>query len=269
MRTWLRISTETVLLKWDDEQLNDIIHNMFLPWRYEDCSPTYEVIIKRSGKGYSLQAPDVDTLCLDKETLVTNLEYTLTLLSQKIFDTYIQIHASCVDFNGNGVLFLGSHGSGKTTLALTAISNGFKALTDDITVLCEDHQSVIGFPRPFKVTDNTWNMYPRIVPEDCPYYKFSEDNTYVFFYIPQGSYYADETRLKHIVFPVRRKGPADIRQMGETEALRKILVQGMNFYLKEDGCVNDVLKLLRTAPPLEIAFSDHWDAISKLRDILL
>ncbi len=269
MRTWLRISTETVLLKWDDEQLTEIILNMYSPWRYEDCSPTYKVIIERSKKGYSLQSPDVDTFCLDKETLVTNLEYTLTLLSQQILSSHTQIHASCVDFNGRGVLISGSHGAGKTTLALTALSSGLKALTDDITILSKDLKTVKGFPRPFKVTDFTWNMHPGIVPDDCPIYKLNNDTTYVFYYIPPGRYYTDTTRLKHVIFPIRREGYTEIREMGETEALRKLLAQGMNFYLKEDGCVNDVLKLLRIAPPLEVAFSDHWDAISNLYGMLL
>ena len=54
----------------------------------------------------------------------------------------------------------------------------------------------------------------------------------------------------------------------ETEAVRKVLAQGMNFYMKEDGCVNDVIKLLRNAPPLEMSYSDHWDAIKKIRELL-
>lgn len=268
MNTKLQITDRNILISWDDDQLNEIILNMFSPWQGDGSVPDYVIRIENSRQGYKLITPISTEICPYETLLIYHLENTLTLLSQKILNKYLQIHASCVDFNGNGVLFVGSHGSGKTTLALTAISNGFKALTDDITILSEDHQSVIGFPRPFKVTDNIWNMHPRIVPEDCPYYKLYNNTTYVFFYIPHGRYYADKTRLKHIFYPVRRKGPTDIRQMGETEAFRKVLVQGMNFYMKEDGLVNDVLKLLRTAPPLEIAFSDHWDALKKIRSLL-
>ena len=56
--------------------------------------------------------------------------------------------------------------------------------------------------------------------------------------------------------------------MGETEALRKILPQGFNFYMKKDGCVTDLLELLRYAHPLEIVFSDHRDAIRMISDVL-
>ncbi len=268
MNTNLIISDKNILINWDDEQLTEIILNMYSPWQCDGSVPDYEIKIEKSNQGYILTSPISTEICSFERLLIYHLEYTLTLLSQKILSSHIQIHASCVDFNGRGVLISGSHGAGKTTLALTALSSGLKALTDDITILSKDLKTVKGFPRPFKVTDFTWNMHPGIVPDDCPIYKLNNDTKYVFYYIPPGRYYTDTTRLKHVIFPIRREGYTEIRKMGETEALRKLLFQGMNFYLKEDGCVNDVLKLLRTAPPLEVAFSDHWDAIRKIWSLL-
>lgn len=268
MKKNLHISSENIRISWDDEQLTNIIQSMFSPWHGEDCSPTYEVIIKRTKKGYILTTPIFSTTCQDDKTLSSNLEYALTLLSKKILTQHIQIHASCVDFNGNGALIVGSHGAGKTTLALTAISSGLKALTDDIAVISEDFQHVTGFPRPFRVTYNTWNMFPCLVPKDCPYLKLSNGFTYVFFYRPQGRYYVDKTRLMHIIFPVLRDGHTEIKEIGETETLRKILPQGFNFYMKKDAFVMDLLRLIRHATPFEIVYSDHWEAIRMISDML-
>jgi len=268
MKTNLLISDKNILIKWDDKQLNEIILNMFSPWQSDGSFPNYEIIIKRFEQGYILTTPKTSKKYPNEKLLIYHLENELTLLSQKIFSEYLQLHGSCIDHNGNGALIVGSHGVGKTTLALTAISSGLKALTDDVAIFSEDLRYVICFPRPFKATDSTWNMYPKIVPEDCPYYKLSNDIIYVFIYIPSGSYYANKTRLKHIFFPIRKEGSTEIREMGETEALSKILPQGFNFYMKKDGRVNDLLNLLRIAPPLEIAFSDHWDAIKKICDVL-
>ena len=268
MKTTLHISTDAILISWDDEQLNDLIHNMFTPWQAEECSPTYEVTINRTENGHILTTPYFSVSCHDKKTLSSYLEYNLTLLSQKILETSMQIHASCVDINSNGALLVGSHGSGKTTLALTAISSGQKALTDDIAVLSENFQHVIGFPRPFKVTDRTWNLHPRLIPEDSPYLRISQDTTYVFFYIPSGRYYVDKTRLKHIIFIMRRNGPSTIRELGETEAVRKILPQGFKFYKKKDGSVKDLLSLFRRVSPLEITYSDPWDAFNKICEVI-
>jgi hypothetical protein len=269
MKTSLHISTETILISWDDRELNEMIYNMFSPWYGKECLPTYEVSINRENKGYILTSPLLNARCENEKSLSVNLEFALTLLSQKILAHHIQIHASCVDFDGSGALLVGSHGAGKTTLALTAISSGLKALTDDIAIIRDGLHHVMGFPRPFRVTDSTWKLLPRIVPEECPYYQTLNGLTYVFFYMPRERFYVSNTRLKHILFLNRQETASEIREMGETEAMRKILIQGFNFYMKKDGCIKDLLTLIRNAPPLEIMYNDHWDAIGMIRDIVV
>ena len=43
----------------------------------------------------------------------------------------IQIHATCIDLNGIGVLLTGASGSGKSDLALRLIDNGARLVADD------------------------------------------------------------------------------------------------------------------------------------------
>lgn len=49
--------------------------------------------------------------------------------------SYIQIHASCVELGGTGVLLLGESGSGKSDLALRVIDAGGRLVADDRTDL--------------------------------------------------------------------------------------------------------------------------------------
>jgi HPr kinase/phosphorylase len=49
--------------------------------------------------------------------------------------SYIQIHASCVELGGIGVLLLGESGSGKSDLALRLIDAGGRLVADDRTDL--------------------------------------------------------------------------------------------------------------------------------------
>lgn len=200
MKINLQISDKNVVIKWDDTTLSETICNMFSPWQNDSSFHDFEIVIENSQEGYVLTSPISQEICSFERLLIYNLEIALTLLSQQILSSRTQIHASCVDLNGSGVLFLGFHGTGKTTLALTAISSGLKALTDDITYLQDDQRSVTGFPRPFKVTDFTWDMSPKVIPDDCPSYKLYNDTTYLFYYIPEGRYYTTTTQLKHIVF---------------------------------------------------------------------
>ena len=52
--------------------------------------------------------------------------------------SYLQIHASCVELGGTGVLLLGESGSGKSDLALRLIDAGARLVADDRAELRRD-----------------------------------------------------------------------------------------------------------------------------------
>jgi serine kinase of HPr protein (carbohydrate metabolism regulator) len=58
----------------------------------------------------------------------------------------IQIHASCVELGGIGVLLLGESGSGKSDLALRLIDAGGRLVADDRTDLRRDGVRLIASP---------------------------------------------------------------------------------------------------------------------------
>ncbi len=269
MKSGLRINNKTILISWYKNKLLDThIPQLFAVWKHDVSDPDCVINIRRNNDGCLLKTPHITLSCRDEKELISNLEYSLTLLSQDFYSDNMQIHASCIDYNGKGALFVAPHGYGKTTLALTAISSGLKALTDDVAIINKDLRHVSGFPRPFKASDYIQNMKPCIIPENCPHVKVFDDLTYVFFYSAPTPYYAESTQLKHIIFPVRRDGAVEIREIGETEAMRNILTQGFNYCDQKDVCVEHLLLLLRNAPPLEISYGDHWDAIDTVRRLL-
>lgn len=61
---------------------------------------------------------------------------------------HIQIHASCVELGGTGVLLLGESGSGKSDLALRLIDAGARLVADDRTELRRDGTRLIASPPP-------------------------------------------------------------------------------------------------------------------------
>ncbi len=58
----------------------------------------------------------------------------------------MQIHASCVELGGTGVLLLGESGSGKSDLALRLIDAGARLVADDRTELQRDGARLIASP---------------------------------------------------------------------------------------------------------------------------
>ncbi|MFC1512338.1 hypothetical protein ACFL5H_03990 [Candidatus Latescibacterota bacterium] len=269
MENYLKIDSTYVCIRWDTDSISDIIKNMFSTWRVSSVKPTHFFDITSHNSGFSLKTPLGSVQCSDEKTLAANLEYSLTLLAQEVYSQNLQLHASCVDFMGKGVLFVGPHSAGKTTLALTAIASGFRALTDDVAIVGESHTQIYGFPRPFKVCDDIWNMQPTVVPLDCPHFKVTPETTYLFFYLPDGRYYAEITLLKYIIFPVRNDNPTMIRELGETESLSRLLLQGFNCYQKKNGRVDELLDTIRKTSSFEIVYNSNWDLLKKVRELLV
>lgn len=268
MEIFLRIGPACLCIQWDSNGIDNIVKNMFSPWLVSSGNPSQVWKISPLDSGYSLETPLRSVRCSSEKMLAAHIEYGLTLYALDMYSQNLLLHASCVDLRGNGVLFVGPHGMGKTTLALAAISSGFRALTDDVTIVGNGHTQVLGFPRPFKVCADIWDLQPRVIPSDCPFFKVSPETTYLYFYLPDGRYYAEKTNLKYIVFPVRNAKAPSIRELGETESLGKLMEQGFNLYQKKNGRVDELLDLLRKTRSFEIGYHSNSDMLEKVRELL-
>jgi hypothetical protein len=61
------------------------------------------------------------------------------------------LHATTVVVNGEAVVFLGSGGFGKSTLAACFLAAGHRILTDDLLILRETSRGVLVFPGPARI----------------------------------------------------------------------------------------------------------------------
>ena len=70
--------------------------------------------------------------------------------------------------NGRGLIFPGSSGAGKTTLAIRLLQSGFDFLSDDMLFLDPSAESlrVLGFPDEIDVTGETLELMPQL--QDIP-----------------------------------------------------------------------------------------------------
>ncbi|MBL7198147.1 MAG: hypothetical protein ISS47_08605 [Candidatus Omnitrophica bacterium] len=77
------------------------------------------------------------------------------------------LHASCVSKDGKGVLFSGESESGKTTLALALVRDGFNYLADDDCLLSQKGRlsKVLSFPTKPKIKDRLIRYFPEIKPK--------------------------------------------------------------------------------------------------------
>ena len=61
---------------------------------------------------------------------------------------HIVLHGSIVDFNGNGVAFVGDSGAGKSTIAAAFAQRGCRVISDDLTVVYFEHGHPYALPGP-------------------------------------------------------------------------------------------------------------------------
>lgn len=66
----------------------------------------------------------------------------MTLLSSPS-TPMIMVHATCIAFDGHGILLRGPAGSGKSDLALRAIDRGAQLIADDQVVLTRDGENLM------------------------------------------------------------------------------------------------------------------------------
>jgi len=55
----------------------------------------------------------------------------------------VTVHATCICFEGKGILLLGESGSGKSDLALRLIDKGCKLVADDQVILHKENNAII------------------------------------------------------------------------------------------------------------------------------
>jgi len=60
---------------------------------------------------------------------------------------YLQLHAASVSMGGRALVFPGSPGSGKTTLAAALVQRGLGYLTDELVALADDDLTIVPFPK--------------------------------------------------------------------------------------------------------------------------
>ena len=265
----LRLTGGVVHITWDCDSLSENITRLFAPWqvRTTPINPArqFEITVTSSSQDCLITSPKFSPyVCTNELIMLSALEYFITLQALDILSCHTLFHAAVIDCSGKGAMLAGGHGSGKTTLALTAVSSGLKALSDEVGVVTENRRDAIGFPRPFRVLSDIRTMTPTVIPQDCISVSISDEFSHIYF----DEYYARETSLAYIFFPVYRPGNTVFKKLGETEALNRILTLVFNIRAEQNSRLDEIIRLIRNIPLYEIAFGDHWDAVHRIRDLL-
>ncbi|MCE5249777.1 hypothetical protein LLG96_06105 [bacterium] len=271
MRISLAIGDKSLLLTGNADDYFDTLSNLFAAWRQErderDRSDAYHLTITKKGNTYQIAVPDSNLIEAEAGSLVSVIEQIITCAARESMQDYLQLHAATLDSKGDGFTIAGPHGAGKTTLALTALSCGCTALSDEITVIRKANLA-LGFPRPFRVRPGILELHPSVIPSCIPSLLSTDNITHLLFSIPSLGFYRPETRIRHIFFPVRRSGGTEVQPLTQRETLERLLPQGFNIYQRPDEFMHVLIELVRMTESHEIRYHDHWHAIQTIQQMI-
>jgi len=78
---------------------------------------------------------------------------------------YLIIHAAVVERNGQAFIFPGTPGSGKSTLCAALVSNGWRLLSDEMTLLSTHDGKIYPVPRPISLKNQSIEVIKKRSPE--------------------------------------------------------------------------------------------------------
>lgn len=122
------------------------------PWLQDRNGLTFSALERPNGSGdkspFVISEGDRPVHnTTDEEELLLYLEWLINGAVINRLGEFYQIHAGVVGKNGKGLLLPGPSESGKTTLLIGLLKNGFRYLSDEVALIDPETLRVLPFPR--------------------------------------------------------------------------------------------------------------------------
>ncbi|MEK6739246.1 MAG: hypothetical protein AABY74_11350 [Planctomycetota bacterium] len=118
--------------------------------------------------------------------------------------THIMLHASALAFGNTGVIFPASSGSGKTTIALALIAQGFQYLSDEVAMIDAEDLTLRPLPRGLAIRENAFHLLQSLnkPPPSAGFYPQTPSPRFRYFNPTTFTHQAAEqpVSVRHIIF---------------------------------------------------------------------
>lgn len=176
------------------------------------------------------------------------------------------LHASAIGQNGQGILFLGDSGDGKSTASAIALANGFTLLADDFVPL-DTAACVLNFPAAISVKKQALEMLSKRFPEllQAKEYELKSMNKTVRYLAPQSGE-LNPHPIKALVFIKYAKEIAfEIQTMDRFHAFQKVVTEA--WLSPEEEKAHFFLDWISKVPIFQITYSDNHKMLDSLHKI--
>lgn len=183
--------------------------------------------------------------------------------------THHIIHAATVAKQNNGVMLCGQSGSGKSTLSCALMAEGWRLLTDELTLLSLEHAAqVTPFVRPISIKEKAIDVlkkqYPQLVFGDIAHNTDKGTVTHVRPTDASWDHFSEACKVNLIVFPEFTPSMSEVvvEPVDVVEAFNVITEQSFNLNSLGATALKPLAELIESTMVIRLKYSSLSDAIS-------
>ena len=170
---------------------------------------------------------------LQSETLnkaLDHLEWSITTRILHAHRHFLQIHAAALVADEGALIIVGPSGSGKSSLALSLLLQGWKCLSDEIVFIDPSSCRIFSFPRNFHLSHETLRHFPTLdMGDDLIAFTDASGKSRIDPALITGEWTTISAQPWCLVFPAH--GPdylTALTPLGETPSLMLLSAQALN-----------------------------------------
>lgn len=207
----------------------------------------------------------------DRDPLVPYLKWFVNNDVLDHLTSYYQLHAGVVSRDGKGIILPGPSRSGKTTLVLGLLMNGFRYLSDEFALIDPKTQQVIPFPR---------NLYLYKSRDAAPVLSLSEngketasklsyaESTFSFLFHVPVEQRGEPCPVNYVIFPTYSPGEKPrLTKMSKGSALLGMIKASLNFFDHSKSATDILVDLLQNADCYSLTTGHLRSTVDLLLDL--
>jgi HprK-related kinase A len=200
-------------------------------------------------------------------------EWGLNWVFAHRMNNFLLLHAAAVERDGRAVILPAWPGAGKSTLAASLASRGWRFLSDEFCAVAGGGRHVVPFARPAALKNESIAVMRAFAPDAYigPGIQGTRKGTVAHFRVPQESVRcgAARARIAAVVFPDFRANEGTyLAPLGPANAFLKLAGNAFNYEVLGETAFRAVARLIRGCPSHVLRFGDLDSAHRALESVI-